>query len=485
MSLKQINDIFRDSISGSDSPLAAGSQLGHRNNSERSLASYGFYDLKFHFQLRILRNLWDSREEKWDSIKTKKGEGERGGYLWLAQDQLRTANLRKAETMINTVMRENPEDYKIQCLAGFLEIEKNQFNQAEKFFNQALIYAKTKPQHIFILFLLSRICEYNGKPSRAENRINKILSILPQCTDARYQKIVFAFRNKHNKRAIAELTSLIQENSEYFVNALIDPELSPYSRIIQPRLNKLYQEAQAKAWESIPKAETEMKRIKDLLDGEEIPDDEIKALWEKINQLKNSESYLGYIDIAHFANSIVYRCQGSISGWKKKLQKALNELDSRCQRYVAYTSKFPFKSLSRSLHIHLIRIDKELQGLNKVVDTEDLKQYKQALIQVEEMSKKILEIPPRINKLELIKNTLLYLKSFFRKSLLVQTFNLMIGFLIPPVVIHYISITATDFSIVNKDVWFYQKLFIIAGGLLGVLLALILARGDKMGDQKQ
>lgn len=485
LSLKQINDIFRNSLSGSDSPLEIGSPLSHPNSSERSLASYGFYDLKFHFQLRILRNLWDSREEKWDPVKTKKGEGERGGYLWLAQDQLRTANLRKAETMINTVMRENPEDYKVQCLAGFLEIEKNQFNRAEKLFNQALIYAKTKPQRIFVLFLLSRICEYNGKPSRAENLINKILSISPQCTDAKYQKVICAFRNKHNKRAIAELTILIQENSEYFVYALIDPELFPYSRIIQPRLNKLYQKAQEKAWESIPIAEAEMKRIRDLLDGEEIPDDETNALWRKINQLKNSESYLGYIDIAHFANAIVYRCQGNISGWKKKLQKALHELDSRCHRYVAYTRNFPFKSLSKSLHIHLIRIQKDLQKLNKAVDTEDLKQYKKALIQVEEISKKILEIPPKVNKLELIKNTLLYLKSFFRKSLFVQTFNLMIGFLIPPVVIHYISITATDFSIVNKDVWFYQKLFIIAGGLLGVFLALILARGETIGDQKK
>ena len=243
LSLKQVNDIFRNSFSGSDSPLETDLQLNHRIGSERTLALNGFYDLKSHYQLRILRNLWDSREEKWETVKTKRGDGEKGGYLWLAQDQLRTSNLREAEKMITTVILEDPQDYRVQCLAGFLGIEKNQLNQAENYFNQALAYAKTKPQRLYVLFLLSRICELNKKPSRAEGNINKILYIYHQCSDARYQKAIFAFRNNQNKRALAELTNLIQEDSEYYIKALIDPELIPYSRVIHPRLKKLYQKA--------------------------------------------------------------------------------------------------------------------------------------------------------------------------------------------------------------------------------------------------
>ena len=485
LSLKKINDIFKSSLSGSDSPLVNDPHLSNSAGSERNLAAYGFYDLKSHFQLRMLRNLWDSWEDKWDTVKTKKGEGERGGYLWLAQDQLRTSNLRKAETMINTVMLENSDDYKVQCLAGFLEIEKNRLNEAEKFFNQALVCAKTKPQRIFVLFILSRICEFNGKPSRAENWINKILVISPQCTDARYQKVIFAFRSKQNKRAIAELTNLIQQNSDYFVNALIDPELVPYSGIIYPRLQKLYRKAHKKASESIPKAEVEVKRLKDLLGDDESPDEETESLWKKITTLVDSESYLGYIDIAHLASSIIYRCHGNISGWKKKLQKALYELDSQCQRYVAYIHKFPYKTFSNSLHTQLIRLQKEIQRLKAVAETEDLKQYKKALDQASAILKQNAEIPVKIKKLEFIKNTIYYLKSFFRRSLFLQAINLVIGFLFPPVIIHYIAITAADFSVVNKDVWFYQKLFIIAGGFLGVLLALILARSEKFGNLKK
>ena len=476
LSLKQINDIFRDSLSGSDSPLVTDPQLHHHIGSEKTLASYGFYDLKSHLQLRLLRNLWDSREEKWETVKTKKGGGEKGGYLWLAQDQLRTSNLREAEKMISTVMLENPQDYKVQCLAGFLEIEKNQLNQAENYFNQALSYAETKPQRLHLLFLLSRICELNKKPSRAEGNIDKILYIYPQCTDARYQKAIFAFRNNQNKRALAELTNLIQEDSEYYTKALIDPELIRYSRVIHPRLKKLYQKAHEKALESIPKAEAEMKRLKDLVGDEEPPDDEMEALWEKINSMVNSESYLGFIDIAHLARSIVYRCQGNINGWKKKLQKVLHELESQCQQYFTYTLKFPYKNFSNSIHHQLIRLQKELRNLREVTETEDLKQYKQALNQAHALSKNMHEIPSKIKKLEAIKTTILYLKSFFRNSLFVQTLNLLIGFLLPPVFIHYLAITSHDLLFASENVWYYQKLFIVLGSFLGVLVALIRAR---------
>jgi class 3 adenylate cyclase len=464
LSLKQINDMFRDSLSGSDSPLATELQLNHRIGSERTLASYGFYDLKSHLQLRILRNLWDSKEEKWDTVKTKRGDGEKGGYLWLAQDQLRTSNLREAEKMLNTVILENPQDYRVQCLSGFLEIEKNQLNQAENYFNQALTYAETKPQRLYVLFLLSRICELNKKPSRAEGNIDKILYIYPQCTDARYQKVIFAFRNNQNKRALAELTNLIQEDSDYYIKALIDPELSRYGRVIHPRLKKLYQQAREKALENIPKAEAEMKRLKDLLGDEEPPDDEMEALWEKIKSMVN------------FARSIVYRCQGNIGGWKKKLQKVLHELESQCQKYLTYTLKFPYKTFSNSIHHQLIRLQKELRELREVTETEDLRLYKQALNQAQGVAKKINEIPLKIKKLEVIKNTILYLNSFFRKSLFVQTLNLLIGFLLPPVVIHYLTITRQDLLFASENVWFYQKLFIVAGSFLGVLVALIRAR---------
>ena len=476
LSLKQINDIFRNSLSGSDSPLETDFQLNHRIGSESTLALNGFYDLKSHFQLRILRNLWDSREEKWETVKTKRGDGEKGGYLWLAQDQLRTSNLREAEKMISTVLLEDPQDYRVQCLAGFLEIEKNQLNQAENYFNQALAYAKTKPQRLYVLFLMSRICELNKKPSRAEGNINKILYIYPQCSDARYQKAIFAFRNNQNKRALAELTNLIQEDSEYYIKALIDPELIRYSRVIHPRLKKLYQKAHQKALESIPKAEAEMKRLKDLLGDEEPLDDEMIALSEKINSMVNSESYLGYIDIANFARSIVYRCQGSIGGWKKKLQKVLYELESQCQKHFTYTLKFPYKTFSNSIHHQLIRLQEELRKLREVFETEELKQYKQALNQAQTISKNIHEIPSKIKKLESIKKTILYVNSFLRKSLFVQTLNLLIGLLLPPVAIHYLAITSQDRLFISDNVWYYQKLFITAGALFGVLIALIRAR---------
>ena len=219
-----------------------------------------------------------------------------------------------------------------------------------------------------------------------------------------------------------------------------------------------------------------MKRLKDLLGDEEPPDDELEALWEKINSMVNSESYLGYLDIDHFARTIVYQCQGSIGGWKKKLQKVLHELESQCQKHFTYTLKFPYKTFSNSTHHQLIRLQKELRKLREVFETEELKQYKQALNQAQAISKNIHEIPLKIKKLESIKKTIFYLNSFFSKSLFVQTLNLLIGLLLPPVVIHYLAITAEDRLFVSENVWFYQKLFIAAGALFGVLIALMRAR---------
>jgi len=120
----------------------------------------------------------------------KRTEEDKGGFLWIALDCLRVSNLAQAEAFLESSLAKYPNDYRPYCAMGFLNVERNDFPGAEYYFDKALDYAKTKPQKIFLLFLLSRLYDVNDRCFKASEKIRQILFVNAHCEDARSQKAV-------------------------------------------------------------------------------------------------------------------------------------------------------------------------------------------------------------------------------------------------------------------------------------------------------
>jgi len=473
LSTNAINGNFMDLLTDSGSTSKGESTGSHAMDESFQLAQQGFYELKSIVQLRFFRNIWDTFSDTWDEIKTEMDSGQKGGQIWLALDMIRTSRLTKAESLLNTLMLEQSQDYRVICTQGFLFLEQNHLSKAEYNFERALMFTKTKPQRIFILFLLSRLFEVRGNLSRAEEKIDEILRIYPSCTDARYQRVIYRLHKGQHKIALAELTKLIHEKKEFFIKALIDPDLASFSKIIDARLKKLFNETNEKADQLFSKAKSEKKRLGSLLGEDGDIDADIKAIWKKTDQLLLSGSYFGFLDIINISNLVVYRCLSHIIDWKKKIGKTLSGFGARLQQDITFVQQYPYQFITTGICKQLQIIHKELIDIEDIVIDEEVSRFKEAHKRAVALSGQMQRIPVWLNRLKNIRNSVYFLSSFFKVSLTLQTINLLVGIILLPVVSHYVVVVFPDLKALNQNLWFYQKGYLIFGAILGLLVAII------------
>ncbi|MBW1804137.1 MAG: hypothetical protein JRJ85_25815, partial [Deltaproteobacteria bacterium] len=324
-------------------------------HSENSLtwAFHGFYELKAVYQLRLLRTIWSHGEDGWHKAKKLRDGSDKGGLLWIGQDCIRVSNASQAESILMDYLKMNNEDYRPYCLLGFLNIENDNMRQAKNYFKKALDHTHTTPQRILILFLLSRINDLCGDLHKAEQYIRRILYLSPYCPEAQYQDIIFKFRNGKKAVALSQLTKLIKKSREYFIYALIDPELSSFSEIIQPMLKDLMAEAEAEANKVLPDAGSAFEEITRYLGQDEKETSEIQALWSKIENLRKTDSYFAFLDISYFGNAIISQCKRTIEERHHKVSRVFDNLQHRFNSAMGFLKHFPYPSLTNTIQQQL------------------------------------------------------------------------------------------------------------------------------------
>lgn len=449
-------------------------------DSSYQLIKEGFYELKYIFQLRFFRKIWDSIDKSWDSVKENKKVGRKGGAIWLAQDCIRTSNLAQAEQLLNDSMDMHSNDYKAYCAMGFLNIDKGNYRQAGIDLKQALEHTKTKPEKMFLLFLLSRTYDLRGNFAETTKKIKEISLLDSKCPEAIYQYIILKFRSGLDAEALTELIKFIQKHREYYINALIDPELAPYKRAVNPALTQLFNETKENAEQLVPKAEEEIKSLKELFaeKSERIDKaDELErteSLLLMIKELSKSESYFGYLDIIHYANSIVYISRNSIKNRRKEINEKIKKLYDHWRKQFAFAGSCPNNKSIQIINHRLKDIQAEIDAVNDMLESGAPEVFNKAIKYCENISAKIDKIEIKLRRLANLREFIKFSSVFFKKSLILQTINLFIAMIVVPTAIHYTICILPKYRIANQVIWLYQKGFVVMGGIFCLLLALVM-----------
>lgn len=437
------------------------------------LAHYGFYELKAVYQLRFFRTIWSVKEENWSKIKGIKDHGDKGGLLWIGLDCLRVNNLDQAESIFKDSMVANPKDYRVYCALGFLCVEKKDLLQAKFLFKKALDYTKTTPQKILALFLLSRVYDLLDDPIRSQEKIKRIIYLSPYCSEALYQDILFKFRKGEKAVALHQLVKLIKKIRDYYITALIDPELANFGNIIQEQLKQLFKEAKKEAQDGIPEAKEAVDRLQKLMgqDGKEAL--EAQSMLIKIEELLSTDSYFGYIDIIHYHYTIVNMSRRLVEGRRVKLSSILYDLRQRLTKYFGHINMLAYPSLAESINFHLKNIQRKLDKNFEIAETAGPDQYKQAFQSLDEISADLNSIELKLKRQDNIEQVLVFLSRFLKRSLVFQSINLIIALIFFPIATYYLNFIAPNLHITPQNIWYFQKLFIILAGIAGIFLASI------------
>jgi class 3 adenylate cyclase len=475
LSLDKISKLFYHYLSGDEIDYRKDSEASYNTGGSNLLAYQAFYELKAVFQLRFFTTLWDSTIPSWEEIGDMRGQEAKGGPCWLAQDCIRVANLAQAEAILKDYLEEDPEDYKGYCTKGFLCVEKANFPEAGDHFEMALRHARTRPQRVFLLFLLFRLRYLLDDFRGAEKRVKQILMICPQCQEAIYQDVIVKFRKGLDKEALPRLTKLMEASGEYYVKALIDPELAPFGETIHPELERLLAHSKKEANEIVPRAQEGLEQIRREIGEKDKEADYAGSILSRIDELVESDSYTGYREIIHHASVVISIANERIKERRGKIQELLYVSSHRCREYLYFTSNYPYGYLVSSIYTQLKDIDARIDEVTRMLGASDIPGgFQEAFRSAEIISADLDGIGPRIRRLGTMRGVMWFLTKFLKRGLFFQILNLCVCFIVIPVIVHYLNLLAPEPGIF-RDLWSYQKGFLVIGGISGLLLAFFTA----------
>ena len=480
LNIHEINNLFFNYIyeTGKDNVKKFDSGSWNKDEISPQWAHYCFYELNSVFQLRFFRALWNLQEENWKDVKIKIETRDKGGLLWLALDCLRVSNFTQAESILSEIISKQPADYKAYCLAAFLYIETDNLREANTFLKKSFEFARTTPQKMFILFLRSRIYWLNKDPIKAREMIKSIIRLGPFCHEALYQDILFTFKHGNRTLALQQLVKLIKMNREFYVIALIDPELSEFSREIHPKLEQLLLEAREEANRIIPEADNELNNLKGIIGNDSREFTETKSMLLKIKGLSEKDSYFGYTDIIHYGETISHMSTRIIVSRESDLSKAYDAIKNRliyCRGKIK-SMAYPFIARSASMELGMVRM--RFEKVSEKEDFHNPEKFKKIMADYEGISAELSRIEDKLNRLDGMTHLIRFAIRFIKKNIIFQSANLIIALVLFPITVYYLNVILPDLNISAQNMWSYQKIVIILGGISALILASLTSKKD-------
>ncbi len=466
-SVERINEIYFEYLNGGRDPAAS-----HKSEDP---AGHAFFELKNVFQLRFLRTLWASKAENWNDIEAGEEGGEKGGLIWIGQDCIRVSNLVQAESVLVDALEKYPGDYLALCAMGFLHVERGDLQRAKRFFKHALDNTHSVPRQIFARFLLARVHELRGEQRHSEEQVRKILLADSLCQEARYLDLQFRFRQGNQADGIRRLRRLIDDNRKYFIAALIDPELAKFSERIHPEISKILKKTADQAQLLASQAALEMERMQRLLGEDETELKRARSYYDKVQELSDTESYFGFLDIIYYATVITRIARKSSENARRELLRAYDNLDKRHANCVHFIKYYPHMSFLGSLPQDLAGIGRQVEGIKEVLRNNTLEKYTESLHLAHSLAEVIARMEQRVRRLEGLRRWIRFGADFGKKAFLMEGAVVLIAMLFLPVVGHYLNFLIPGLKFSPENIWAYQKGVLIGGGIIALFAAFLMS----------
>ncbi|OPY77470.1 MAG: Adenylate and Guanylate cyclase catalytic domain protein [Syntrophorhabdus sp. PtaU1.Bin058] len=478
LSLSTINDLFLRYATAS----LASSDNGSLYDAATEQAYLAFYELKRIFQLPFFRIIWNNPANRWERVKQSAGQSE-GGIVWLIQDSLRVSDHARAQSLLEQALDTFPDDYKVYCLLGYLNIEQNDLSPAKEHFKKAYTYAKTKPQRIFVLFQLARLYSLLNNPQKAHEKINNILVIDHGCTEAIYQDIIWKLQQKKEKAAIQQLAGLVRENRDYYTIALIDPEMEPYKAIVVPKLGAMFNKAKDAAQSRFEDACTILKNTKELLSQMKLA--ETESLHAKVEELMKSDSYFGYLDAVRYSDSIVTACENSLKEQKKDLSGIIDQLLQRLERALNFVKRYRYRQFVDSHYKHLMLLKVRMDDIKGAEKCSVLWQFDACHALCKETAGELDSIESRLKRLEIIQQVVHTFFNFLKYCSALLSIVFFTGIFIFPFFVDPLNALLSKFEITSiSSTWSFQKTFLVLGGIASFITSFLISVKDIFKDDQ-
>lgn len=306
----------------------------------------------------------------------------------------------------------------------------------------------------------------------------KILTYSPHCAEALYEDILSQFRKGKGAIAAHQLIKLVKKSREYYIHALIDPELSKFRDLIHPRVKALLEEARDEAEKTILEAREELEDLRRWLGRDETETQEAETLFSKMEELSKVDGYFSHLDVIHYGGNLVGRGRATLEERRKAIKRVFQELVDRHEQHSSYLKAYPYRFLTATLSHELRQMGARISRDWGADAPGGVTQYKELFAAADRLSTELDILESRLQRLERMRKVLSFLRRFLKKTLLFQSANLLLAVILFPIVIYYMNLLIPGLGISHQNIWSYQKTMLTLGAFSALLMALVTSGGS-------
>jgi hypothetical protein len=421
LSVKQLNALFSETISkGLDSVRLKWEQNNDVTDTYFD-AYHGFYDVKRVFQLRFARVVMSYRGDDWHRATKARTESD-GGPIWVALDYLRTGDIARAEPLLQTLYDQNPHTFRTNMAMGYLNIERGHYIHALDNFRNAYNDAGTKPRKIHALLLACRVHYlYFNDTEASREQIRLIAKIDRDCPEALYQDLILRMRDEKDSTAVKQFLTFIRRYPEYYLTALMDPDLISVQAAINEELRSMVTKAKENAGIGLKEAENRMKSAESWFKEDDPKIQDLRERFSKAREIYGTGSYLGYLDVTQKFSAIVANASKVENESRAAVKSLIEDLYNQVHRYSAYFGHSDPTSKLGAIQEEILNFERDLESSLP---------YKDAVERHRKLAQSLLTVQEMVDKMEQRRAVAAHLSGFSKKAILFFFMTALVGLLL-------------------------------------------------------
>ncbi|WP_419788169.1 tetratricopeptide repeat protein [Pseudodesulfovibrio sp.] len=473
--VKEINSALAvvDAEAGNGNFASAIRAIMERKNDLSSLLVRAMYEINVPAQIRMLKLVWRSRSKEWADGFRQLAPVESGG-VWEALNLMEAADSENAEELLKAAQLKSPRNYQPHSLMGFIQLERNDTNQAMFNWQEAERLSYTSLQQGYFAYLQARLDEVGGTLKEAINGYKRASSHSPGWIDPVYRQAVCMIKMGFTGQAMDLFSDLIRREPHIFNRVLLDPELDRGRVQIMSSLWEMWSTAAEEMKQASSQVEALVKDIERRFNENHDYYESANEELERLNKLSSTNNYVAFRMLASGTNKFQTDLDDEVRREIKRINANLEYQAERIRSIQKEAAWFPFPKL-------LLEFNKDFNFcVDKInwIKTQNLKDadnFRKALAFMEQVEDRIDTLQGRLVTLRIVRDSTLFVLMLGRNFIWLELICLGLALVGVPGFIYFTQDVQGNWIVdaLREQRWEFAKGLVIILSVLSIAFAAI------------
>ena len=203
--------------------------------------------------------------------------------------------------------------------------------------------------------------------------------------------------------------------------------------------------------------------------------EDIQISMARIENLMNSDSYFGYLDVAQLGSSVSSICNNALREQKKNISEIIFRINKRLEHDLAFVRHYRYPQFSATCLKKLKLIKSRIIDIGNINEYSSADQFEACHDQCDEISRELDSLELAIKRLEIYQQSIIMFLRFLKNSSIFFSIVFFVGIFLFPFLTDPINaiLARLDISSIS-NAWSFQKTFLISGGIVSIIISFLI-----------